>query len=154
MDQRAPRRPPVTGFRDPERLRPLARWADEFEQPGFSIGEWAGGERDESGVIQMPYVAFSNDGERFVSEMYAHEWVYSFDWMAWAGTKRGRTLLGDPDRIARVAAADLARLLTTIIRGDRFSEGSITQAHESGMLAAIARRARVLLLEAEAEADR
>lgn len=139
----------MTSFNDPERLRALARWAEEFERPGFSIGEWTGGEPDESGVIQMPYVAFSNEGERFVSEMYANGWVYSFDWMAWAGTRTGSSMLGDPDRVARAAAADLARLLTTIIRGDRFAEGSIRQAFESGMLAAIASRARVLLHETE-----
>jgi len=35
-------------------------------------------------------------------------------------------------------------LLTTIIRGDRFSEGELAGAYESGMLRAIVRRAAEL----------
>ena len=42
-------------------------------------------------------------------------------------------------------ADDLARLLTAIVRSDRFSEGSINGAFESGLLARIARRAATLL---------
>jgi uncharacterized protein DUF6508 len=41
----------------------------------------------------------------------------------------------------------LAWLLTAIIRSDRFVEGSIAGAFESGLLARIARRAAVLLAE-------
>ena len=129
------------------RLRVLASWADEFERPGFAIGEWAGGERDARGVIQMPYVDFSPEGGRFIDEMYAHEWVYSFDWMAWAATPEAQALIRDPAQIAHASTEDLARLLTTIIRGDRFSEGEIAGAYERGTLTAIARRARVLLGE-------
>ena len=53
--------------------------------------------------------------------------------------------LGDPTRVASASADDLARLLTTLVRGDRFADGTLAHAHESGLLRAIARRAEVLL---------
>jgi hypothetical protein len=137
----------VIDHADPDRLRALAAWVDAFERPGFAIGEWAGGERDAAGVIQMPYVDFAPEGLRFIGEMYAHTWVYPFDWMAWASTPEAQVLIADPTQIAHAPAEDLARLLTTIIRGDRFSEGEIAGAYERGTLTAIARRARVLLGE-------
>jgi len=135
----------LTDHADPGRLRALAAWAEAFQRPDFAIGEWAGGDRDADGAIRMPFVAFSPEGSRFIEEMYAHEWVYPFDWMAWAATPEARPLIEDPTTIADASAEDLARLLTTIIRGDRFSEGEIAGAFERGTLTAIARRARELL---------
>ena len=132
---------------DPARLRVLAAWADELERPGFTIGTWSGGQRDAEGVIHMPYVEYSADGLRFMRDMGAGGWVYPFDWMTWASTPEARILIEDPSRIADASAEDLARLLTTIIRGDRFSEGQVLGAYERGTLTAIARRARTLLAE-------
>jgi hypothetical protein len=42
---------------------------------------------------------------------------------------------------------DLARLLTAIVRSDRFVEGSLVGAFESGLLTRIAQRAAALLAE-------
>jgi len=36
-------------------------------------------------------------------------------------------------------------VLTTLVRGERFSEGTLSEALESGLLLAIARRAEALL---------
>jgi hypothetical protein len=139
----------VTDFDDPARLRVLAGWLDALERPDFSVGEWDGGRRDARGVIQMPYVERSDEAQRFVSDVAGAGWVYPFDWAAWAATPAARALLAEPARVAAAQPDDLARLLTTIVRGDRFSEGTLLHAHESGLLAAIARRASALL-----EADR
>jgi hypothetical protein len=141
----------VIDHADPDRLRALAAWAEAVERPGFAVGGWAGGERDADGAIRMPFVEFSPEGRRFVEEMYAHEWVYPFDWMAWASTPEAQVLIADPRQIAGASAEDLARLLTTVIRGDRFSEGEIAGAYERGTLTAIALRARALLRSTEDE---
>jgi hypothetical protein len=47
--------------------------------------------------------------------------------------------------VAGATQEELAKLLTAIIRSDRFVEGSLEGAFESGLLAAICRRAAVLL---------
>jgi hypothetical protein len=135
----------VTDFDDPARLRVLAGWLEAFERPDFSVGEWGGGQPDAQGVIQMPYVERSDEAQRFVTEAASAGWIFPFDWPTWAATPEARALLGDPARVAAASADDLARLLTTIVRGDRFSEGTLVHAHESGLLTAITRRAATLL---------
>ena len=51
----------------------------------------------------------------------------------------------DPEAVAAATPEQLAWLLTAIVRSDRFVEGSIEGAFESGLLARIARRAAALL---------
>jgi len=47
--------------------------------------------------------------------------------------------------VAAATPEQLAMLLTAIVRSDRFVEGSIAGAFESGLLVAICRRAATLL---------
>jgi hypothetical protein len=80
-----------------------------------------GGERDTNGVIQMPYHELSDEMTRFVRDMAALGWVRPFDWMTWSATPRGRQLITEPSAIGTASVEELASLLTTIIRGERFS---------------------------------
>lgn len=127
-------------------LRLLADWADTFAARG-PIGRWQGGERDAAGVIQMPWYEYSDEMNRFVAEMYRAELVRPVDWTAWRGTLEAQRLIDDPATIATATDDDLVYLLTTIIRGERFSDGEILGAYERGTLLAIADRARALLAE-------
>lgn len=67
--------------------------------------------------------------------------------MTWLQTPAGQELATDPAAITRASSADLARLVTAIVRGDRFSEGNLAGAVEHGFVAAICRRAAALLAE-------
>ena len=124
-------------------LRVLAGYADTFAPHG-PIGRWQGGKKDASGVIQMPWYEYSDEVDHFVSEMYAARLVRSIDWMRWAGTPEAQRLIADPTAIADATHDDLVYLLTTIIRGERFSDGEIAGAYERGTLLAIAERAHTL----------
>jgi hypothetical protein len=128
----------------PAGLRVLAGWADTFAARP-PIGRWQGGETNADGVIQMPWYEYSDELGRFVSEMSRAEIVRPVDWMAWAATPEARRLIGDPAQIAHATHDDIIYLLTTIIRGERFSDGEIAAAYERGTLLAIARRAGALL---------
>lgn len=127
-------------------LRVLAGWSDRFAAGG-PIGRWQGGERDSTGAIQMPWYEYSDEMNRFVSQMYEAELVQPVDWTTWRGTPNAQRLIADPAAIAAGTADDLVLLLTTIIRGERFSDGEILGAYERGTLLAIADRARTLLEE-------
>ena len=70
-----------------------------------------------------------------------------FDWGSWLQTPEGAALWDDPAALAAATPDQLEMLLTAIIRSDRFVEGSIAGAFESGLLVRIARRAGVLLAE-------
>ena len=125
-------------------MRILAGYAETFAAHG-PIGRRQGGEADAAGVIQMPWYEYSAEIDRLTSDMYAAKLVRSIDWMSWAGTQEAQHLISDPTAIARATHDDLIYLLTTIIRGERFSDGEIAGAYERGTLFAIAERAQALL---------
>jgi hypothetical protein len=71
--------------------------------------------------------------------------VKIFDWSAWMKTPEARELIDHPKRVATATPAQLAKLLTLYIRADRFNEGFLNSAFESGVLTAIVLRAEALL---------
>ena len=125
-------------------LQALAGYAETFTPHG-PIGQWQGGEKNAAGVIQMPWYEYPPEVERFEADMYAAKLVRPVDWMRWAGTPEAQRLIEDPAAIASASHDDLIYLLTTILRGERFSDGEIAAAYERGTLLAIAQRAQVLL---------
>lgn len=125
-------------------LQALAGYAETFTPHG-PIGQWQGGEKNAAGVIQMPWYEYPPEVERFEADMYAAKLVRPVDWMRWAGTPEAQQLISDPVAIAGASHEDLIYLLTTILRGERFSDGEIAGAYERGTLLAIAQRAQVLL---------
>ncbi len=127
-----------------ERLRRLAAWAVPFADLAFSFGRWVEPNRRADGVVELGWYDLSEAGQQFVSEMYELGWVYSFDWKRWLASPEGRLLSSGPEPVASASAEDLANLLTAIIRGERFADGTIEGAFNSGILLAIARRAREL----------
>ncbi len=127
-----------------ERLRALARYEQIWASPEFTFGHWAEAATDEDGVTQMAWYEYSDAAQAFIDETYALGWVVDFDWMTWAASPKGQRLLTGRDLVDRGSAADLAKLLTVFIRGDRFSEGELAGAYESGWLGAIVRRAAAL----------
>jgi len=127
-----------------DRLLALAAFADAFARPGFTFGAWADPAPDEDGTIQMPWFDYNADADAFRAAAAGNGWVRPFDWMAWAASNEGRRLIDDPRLVADASVDDLTKLLTACIRGDRFVEGNLAGALESGMLLAIVRRAAVL----------
>lgn len=124
-----------------EALIALAAWLPRFESPDFRVGDWEGGEADAQGVIQMPYMAWSEEVDRLVDELGRNGLVRPFDWMAWTSTPRGYELVTESEAVADASAADLVRILTAIVRSERFGEGQIEAAFDRGVLQACARRA-------------
>ncbi|MCX7584927.1 DUF6508 domain-containing protein [Phenylobacterium sp. 58.2.17] len=68
-----------------------------------------------------------------------------FDWVVWQTTPEGRMLLSDHSAIAGATAEQLSKVLTAHFRKDRFADGTLLEAFESGFMRAIAGRAVVLL---------
>ena len=126
-----------------EALRALAAWEPRLADPTFSMGSWTPSRTREDGVIVVGYFTPSEDAEAFLRDLGRVGLVRPFDWTAWLATPRGAELR-DPAAVAGASPEELANLLTAIVRSERFSEGSLEGAFESGLLAAIARRARAL----------
>jgi hypothetical protein len=131
-----------------ERLRPMAALLPAMEAPGATWGGWSPSQSTEPGVVRMPIWLDSELAAAFVSAAYERGWVIAgFDWSAWdEGRQRGNR----EDWREWLASADaytLARFITALVRSDRFCEGSLSGAFDSGVLTAIVRRMSVLLEE-------
>jgi uncharacterized protein DUF6508 len=128
------------------RLEALAAFADELEAPDFDAGTWHDSERSHSPEVEgevwtMPWFELSERAEAFVRSAASNGWVRPFDWMRWVETDEAMALRDDRAKLANATPDQLQRLLTAVIRADRFSEGSLAWAFETGLVAAIARRA-------------
>jgi hypothetical protein len=129
---------------DRQQLVSLARYEKIFRAPEFVFATWHPSVERPDGVVEFGWSELTAGAEQFLAEMYEVGWVCDFDWMAWAGSAEGQRLLRANQAIASATGAQLAKVLTALVRGDRFSEGQLAAAFESGTLAAIARRAGVL----------
>ena len=67
-----------------------------------------------------------------------------FDWPSWVATDEAKQLYADRDVLAAATPAQLSKLVTALIRSERFNDGELAAAFESGLMAAIARRAAML----------
>jgi len=96
-----------------------------------SWGKTQGGETDENGVIQMPYSVPDPLVSEFVAFMYENELVVSFDWSAW---NEGREWYknNSESKYETLDIPTALKLLTAVMRNDRFSDGALVGAFESG----------------------
>lgn len=75
---------------------------------------------------------------RLVEAAYAEGWIRPFDWPTWKETDEAKALLDDP---STATEEQLSKLLTALVRADRFSEGTLRWAIATGLAARMARRA-------------
>ncbi|MFU8889374.1 MAG: DUF6508 domain-containing protein [Trueperaceae bacterium] len=122
------------------RLRHLAELLPAFEEPGFEPCVW---HRTEG---QMPYPVYAPVVDRLVELFYDDGWLASdFDWMAWTETDEARRLATDPEAMQRATAEQLGRVLTVLVRRERFGDGMLGGAVASGLVAGALRRAAELV---------
>jgi hypothetical protein len=124
-----------------EDLRPFAAAVALLERRGFEFGQWSGGERRPDGVITMPYYALSAGGYEIVRAMPVR---MGFDWVTWKDSPEARRFTTNHANLSGATADQVVMLSTLIVRQDRFVEGLLASAFESGLLLALARRAAAL----------
>ena|SRR5438105_2001504 len=108
-------------------------------ESGTAIGEWRGGDTNADGSITVPYFEASDFLLSFVAACSAGRWVRpDFDWGAWQD--EAIKYVQDPDLLSQADLDTLERLLTLHIRRDRFYDGHLAWAIESGHITAILRR--------------
>ena len=125
-------------------LSALAAFASGLSEPGASFGkitETSGVEGDDE-VAAWPYWEPSPIAEEFIEMAYDAGWVHgNFDWSKWASTNEGQRYLTDPSSIASATTRQLQKVITVLLRSEKFCEGTVLQAFESGLIPAIASRA-------------
>ena len=136
-----------------ERLRAIGDFASVFEAPGFSFGEWS--ETDPSGdVIMIPVFNTSPDVDRFVQTCNEMGWVSPEDnWPEWKDSEEAIGLRDDPVTLEHASVEQLRRILTVIIRQDRFVEGSLASHFKSELLVRVLSRAKHIAVNAQSESE-
>jgi len=93
----------------------------------------------------MPWYELSPAAESYLRAVGESGMMLTdFDWPSWASTPEAKALHGDREVLAHATPDQLAMLLTALIREDRFNEGALGDSFESGIMTAIARRAKEL----------
>jgi hypothetical protein len=126
------------------RTQPLLEFLDAFPA-GVEPGEWKGGERDAEGVIHMPYFEPNETLNRFTGAVGSNGWLIVADWAPWVEAASAGTQ--NPSRFETATPEELAQSLTVYIRRNRFYDGTLAGAAQSGALAAIVRRMAALAEE-------
>ena len=124
------------------RLDAIAAFLPAFEAHDFSVGN----------IATLMHFDYSEPVLRFQETAYEDGWVSpEVDWPAWTETEEARRLRDDRTAIEEATVQQLQKLLTALIRQDRFVTGALAGAFESGLLTAIVRRVEQLRLEAARE---
>jgi hypothetical protein len=98
----------------------------------LSFGEWTGGDKNKEGVIQLPYGITENIISRFLEIVYSIPIIIIFDWVAW---DEGRTMASDANfDFDETDLLTKCKLITGIVRNDRFCEGALISAFKSGLI--------------------
>ena len=117
------------------------------------FGTMKGGEDVATGTFIMPWFSHAELTSRFLEVAYRDGWVRpDFDWLAWEMTPEARRLRDDRGALEQATVLELARLLTVVIRSEKFGEGALAEALESGLVTAVRRRIEQLRREAQRRA--
>src|SRR5580704_5027229 len=130
-----------------KRLGLLAEFGPIFRNPKTVFGKWhpMSGEGTASEPATLPWFELSEAGHNFCEMATRSGWILgNFDWPKWADSVEGRYLLGGLDPVLTADCEQLAKLLTALVRSDRFNKGALASAFDSGLLLSIAERAEML----------
>ncbi len=128
------------------RLAALARYARVFTAPGFEFATWPEFRSDGERCSPLDECLMGPEATAFIKDAYANGWVdLDFDWVGWGKTEEGTALRTNPSSIPQATEDQIRKLLTGLIRNDRFCDGALVGAFTDGYLAAIACRAENLL---------
>ncbi len=90
---------------------------------------------------QFPFYNWSPVVSRFVDLVYELEIIVNFNWSGWY---EGKALLENPKTYyERLDIVTLCKLLTVIVRADRFSEGTLVGSFENGIIQKIIKSIRL-----------
>ncbi|HEY8572717.1 DUF6508 domain-containing protein [Phenylobacterium sp.] len=126
-------------------LSALAAFAEVLSAPEFIPGEFVAARELQDGSWQIGFSSLSDEANAFVQAAYQNGWIQPFDWPEWRDSDEARRLLNDPACLDRASPQELSRLMTAIVRQDRFCDGVLLSEFENGIMAGVARRAKSLL---------
>lgn len=91
-----------------------------------------GGGKDKNGVFHMPYWIENPVVSEFRKLAHKLLVIKNFDWLSW---NEGKEMLNNPSfNYNSIDLETKLRLITLLVRSDRFNEGTLISAFESGVI--------------------
>jgi Family of unknown function (DUF6508) len=129
-----------------KQLQALADFWPVFANPKFVYETEDEHEKRADGVIVMPSSTLSSEAYAFHMMVYREGWILKeFDWLEWARTDEFNNLFSKKGAVAKASVQQLAQLLTTLVRKERFCSGTMACAYSDGLLTGITQRASMFL---------
>lgn len=96
------------------------------------FGKMYGGEIDENDVMTMPYWEKSDIVSQFCRIVYNIPIIIEFEWSSW---DEGRKIASDENfDLDTIDIPTKCKLITAIVRNDRFCDGALIAAFKSGLI--------------------
>jgi hypothetical protein len=106
--------------------------------PGASLGTYGGGEELADGTYEMPWFHFSDELAEFHDALYAHRIVCAYGEEGWG--RRMEAFRSHPELLGCEDLHTIRKVLTTVIRNERYCDGYIQGMFDVGLVqAAVAR---------------
>jgi hypothetical protein len=137
-------------FDDPtaEDWRAVAAFAKPLADPTLVVGVARGGERDpKTGSISWPWVEYSDVVQQWMTSLYDHNIVMEYGEPGW--DDKMDAFVAAPCLLDLADLTTIRKVLTTIVRRERFCDGAIMSAFDCGIVQA----AMLRLAELAAQAD-
>ncbi len=88
--------------------------------------------KNEDGVISMPYFKTSETIDKFLKIVHNLPLLVVFDWSGW---EEGTNMINDIDfDYDKIDIPTKCKIITAIVRKDRFCDGTIASAFEDGLI--------------------
>ena len=123
------------------RLRRLAEFEAYLSDPDDPAFEIVPATHEGDEMVQMPWWNVREVGQAWLNLLREDGWLRPFAWSRWSSTPRGARLLGSLDGPDDASEEELVRILTTLVRQDRFFDGALASAVRSGYVPHVCRRA-------------
>ncbi len=96
------------------------------------FGKMYGGEIDENDVMTMPYWEKSDIVSQFCTIVYNIPIIIEFEWSSW---DEGRKIASNENfDLDTIDIPTKCKLITAIVRNDRFCDGALIAAFKSGLI--------------------
>jgi hypothetical protein len=120
----------INAFTDQD-WKPLLDLIPEIEKTQ-TFGDFYGVERTESNELVLPYTVNGSLVDQFLEIVYELPVIINFKWSAWA---EGREMARNPDfDFNSIDIPTKCKLITALVRNDRFNDGVLINAFESGLM--------------------
>ena len=126
-------------MQDANRYTAMKPFLSEFKAPGFAIYENFTDPKTNS-----VYRRYTPTVQRFIEAATKNWSLPGFAWDKWRASDEGKSLLSSTAAIAGATPEQVQKMLTTMVRAERFSDGYVKGAIEKGWVQAVLERIEVL----------